>query len=523
MSVNSSNDPCWFVGLRFAKVQSVCTHNICEGLQFLKESGVVVTSQYMGKSVPVMCGDAMKWLDEYRSSNQDADRTRSDSRSNGDGIPHDVTASLADMQAHILPSLHRLMFKHTHIEGMALKWMDRIHRCLLKHFFQSSDWENIRKYIRSSPEFAEVVIWWNKFTEWSSFMPMSFAGLTAQPTHFFFDLMSLIGPVEEVDLSFRAIVDLTRDAVSSSVQYRGRHVREFVHLIGMDFDGSPQETVEIASLLSEFHRDPSALSLIPRFIQFIASLPISLSPPVSAAETLIRYQISAHMCPRIHVIIGASGLWRANKRQAVQFIHHCLPFVIRHIDTITASIMLTFSAEGHPLLATRNVAQLTHKLIDPTFPWSSGFSTEIPPPLIESNLRLLFHRFIAYYNPRLRMANDKYVYRRRSKFPSNELFESVTRGFGRLMGLMFRYGIEFADILQLPTELLRAVSDEELLTTVGPPKVVLWNNCLKQTFLDQNVYEPIFYIRLGLRDALVPAGIFAIGKDAWVSFQSRTL
>ena len=107
-------------------------------------------------------------------------------------------------------------------------------------------------------------------------------------------------------------------------------------------------------------------------------------------------------------------------------------------------------------------------------------------------------------------------------FESQTEFRSTMRGFGRSLGLAFRHRCPLSPTLFLIHHLMGAIhslppADFPIYTPFLLKRETRSEATIHQA-LEQRVFEPVFFIRLGLKDVLGPVGPQIFLKPEWFGY-----
>ena len=247
------------------------------------------------------------------------------------------------------------------------------------------------------------------------------------------------------------------------------------------------------------------------FSEFIRIIYHSKPPSQGdASDRIIAHQLSKTVCWQLVELVSIrveSGLVPRFVKAGVSMIAICK----KHLPTdklIEASRRLALLTKRETgLLPSRNPAALD--FTDASLPWNRG----IDPGFVTNPRKyaeIALSEFVAS-NDALLLSGGLHVFPTVSDFDSRARFESVMTGLGRAIGLVVRYGGSLFPFIRLHFELFDAIVDnllpEYLINGLYVPKVERKTEQLMKNSILRRVYEPVFFIRQGMKDVLGPSGV----------------
>jgi hypothetical protein len=361
---------------------------------------------------------------------------------------------LSDLSQTIHPGLERLLYSDEAPNEAIVSSMHWIDNALLQ--VSSS----IVDEISQTDEMRELLRLARLFADHLRQTPLRhdlYSASNAVYVHFLLDLFSLIDSsiVGNMDLEpFIQLAHITNNAHRHRVK-RERSARAIEIPV-----------LQCAKAIEEIGNDSVSFSVLDLLGAVGTVLP--QSPDGSLADALLRLRMEAVICPRIVPVVE---LLRRNLRVALSVLELCLnsgPFSVLMDASMRLSVIpfpRTYSEADFSLVKSKAIVQ--------------GSDNSV----------------------RFRTAND---------FPTRAEFESSMRNLGRAIGATFRDGQSlflnnrFEPHLFVP--LMKQLSEERMSDHLGVPI----------EFLLERVYEPIFFIRIGICDVLGPAGILIFRHVEWL-------
>jgi hypothetical protein len=508
-------DPCWFVGLRFGKTASQCVDGLCQGLRFATEQMFIPRTfeenrdDVMG--IDVSCEQAHAEMSAYLESvNEPLAESRPWRKATG--LPTDIKQAMDELIENVMPAIWSILYQGRNLDETTLLTMGRFDRLLLLHLKGNPNWPSIRSLIVDSGEIRRILKVWNYLVEWTAGNPSSVSSIGANVIHFVFDIISVIGPVEGLDISGYTSLTTTLTVGSQPVRHRPPHPQELSTDYDMGFEGNPEVALTIARHMSNLAEDPTNHDAARTVLSFVTSLPSHLGHHPSSATYMLVRQLHFEVCPRLLRIIQAQHFEREQTQMGVGLIYHCRDSSVLS-QRIGASLFLgeleADVSNREPIRT--DSSRMTLNLMEKNFSWLARIdNSRVSSALVVKYIAI---HFLSIYKPFLEQ-NDAMIFKPRNKFKSPEFFEVVMRGLGRLLGLCARYHADcnftpgFRPILL--SAVLGPVSSSSLITELRAPQRLVRDLDHIREYLIEYIHEPVFFIRLGLRDVLGSAGVHTI-------------
>ena len=518
----SARDPCTFVGFRFAKTISHCLEGMCTGFELIQ--GVFVPESFtpsdsrLGRS-NVSCDQAQVSMNRiFAPTTERAIPDEEIPWSVAAGLPADLKTALFLISTEIVPAMNRMYLSRQTATDALLGHMATIETIFAKYFQDTSRWTLVEPLIETTLEFNELLQKLNLMAEWSRFVPYSidiFSGLTAPFIHFGFDLVALVGQSDN-DQDQSELDALSIAASCNPVTYRAAYPQELKLNCRATFVNDAQASLDIARDMVKLSQDPHDEVAVVSLSRLVSYLPFHPPPSESAVMRMLRHQLQRDICPQLSKIFDGSSFWSENVKVAVSLIHHCSRRSIGYQQGIEASLSLP-SVSPRPDLLTRPCPlSLSEALVNENFTWIEGFADEALES-ISGIVTDMTTRFITVNEPFIKRG-DVSTFKPRKMFASSKQFEVVNRGLGRILGLCVRYTLPCGTRMGIPHGLLNAIVTNEgfasILMEIQVPQTRFRSFRDIGDFIRENVQEPAFYISLGIRDVIGPAGIYAIDSSA---------
>jgi hypothetical protein len=502
ISVGYAVDPCWFVGLRFAKTESHCDSSVCTGFGYdFEEETFLLDHVFTSTSISFTCEAAKNLMDSHLERLESNEPLLS------------VSEIVSNIQEIIIPYVHDVLYREE------LNWPTPVFNamrqidCTLMSMMRlgNDDWTSNRNFIVNSDAFKSLVHVWKVAADWSENVPQAvdiLGGLTAELTHFFLSVLASLGPIDDGEV-FHGTNSLTMSALNNEVNYRDRDSNESL-LSFPDISTLPSdEVLMFASSIEIFlghpehpnHADAKA------FVgSYIEALPLRRSfVGMHATEALLHYQFDLSICPKLLEIIWGDFRGLYPKKILANLVVNC-SFLWADIKmALTASISAGSELRGHPLLDSPEIEGLVQALLDPDFPWITGlglFQCDNAASLASQAL----DKFIEQHRPVIPCEGTDFSrFATRDDFSNLEEFESTMKGLGRAIGFCIRARVPFAQSLKLPASLLLAIAGD--LEEHDSPII--------------EICEPAFFIRRGIVDSIGPGGMYIFTTEQWLTLTSR--
>ena len=488
-------DPCWFIGLRLAKTRSRCVEGMCSELSVSEDEKGVFPSELMDSSqVNISCEDAARIATSLTES-----------------VPVSMYRSwdeaLSHVGAQVIPAFRSVIYSKRHLSSDVIDVMAKFDQHLVQAYRSGAD----LAVVIESHSISSLFVLWSTVILWSHHVPFSVDvsnGLTAQCIHFGMDLLSVLGPQADIrfeldSLEPNAMTVAGCNAANNPVAYRPVYALELVLRFADALVSNPSASVAIASAMTQLVRNPADIHAA----SMVSSLVVSLGASESATDALLRAQLISEVCPHLTRILLESQLLQDMTKTAVSLIYLCKP-IIGERGGIEASIRL--AANPSKSIPTLELTSLLQGLVDWEFEWINGFSpTQQDVPLLLGSLASHFYKV---YDPFIREEGVT-RFKTRSHFQSDDLFELIMIGLGRMLALCIRYQIpcstDFGLSPVLEAIIERPIEDELIIAYIAPGFSGASPDHIDKTLM-RNIREPLFYITAGVTDVIGPAGIYAL-------------
>jgi hypothetical protein len=510
------HDPCWFVGFRFGKTRSECIDGTCSGLFFASSSEILVPQEFVegrpdDEFIAVSCDRARTIMTDYLKQVNPVIERKRPWRS-VTGLPPDVLETLHNINQYVITASWNMLFSRVDFGQEVIDIMTKIDWRFLAYLNDDSAWPILKREILDSLEFKKIIKLWNVLIEWNSTIPHPVSQMSASLLHFLFDLISIVGPVDGMLLRRDDILSASVAVGGYPVRHRHPYTLELRGELGLRTDTEPATAVLVSNAMIQLRENTSDLEAFFIVYSFASGLSNPRLPSASATEDLLRRQFSTDICPVLYRVVYGSFLYRKLTKPVVRLIHHCrnsLP----SSELIATSLLLSCNhGQEHRILHHPDTHELMETLTDEAFAWDLGFDTSDPPNAW--TVRLFLNELIDRFEPFMINHNLK-TFRPRSRFRSGKEFEQVMRYLGRALGLCTRFS-SCNYRAMVPRELLESIlepiPDDVLFNAIWTSAKRELNETQITRFLQDVVREPVFYIQLGLKDVLGPAGVYAIAS-----------
>ena len=504
-------DPCWFVGFRFGKIQSNCENEICSQIIRKPGSRKVFPASREIRGDPIRCVEAAEMMEMYfnmRGLSVDADRSLSMAES-----ILEIRDAVDALSHAVVPAVRRMLFSMKPIDARILQIMQSIDETFLRHFTRSDSRDMLRSSIATSEGFRELQRFWAEVVKWSAYAPHAFdveTGLTAPFLHFNLDLISIMeGRVEIRPVEFRIyflVVGFTH------VGYRREFAAFEVSPIQRSNLRDPITVLKMAEAILRIAVDPTDTEATLYVALLIGRVTPYRGP--SATELMLQRQFSIQVCPRLaHIFTLGHEFWRRNIKDAVSAIAYCRRSTPER-GLKEASFSLIERKGGHDLLRNPILDALVNEVENSDFPWSDGFDPSVDgPDTIAFNI---MKAYIARSTPFMSFG-DMQLFRGSSSYESRTAFENAMRGLGKTIGLCIRYNGPCKELSPLPDAIVKAIfenySPAYFTQALKLHKRSFGNSLSIEHNIEMFIYEPIFFMRIGIRHSLGPGGIYATNPD----------
>jgi hypothetical protein len=172
---------------------------------------------------------------------------------------------------------------------------------------------------------------------------------------------------------------------------------------------------------------------------------------------------------------------------------------------------LLFQEPGDPLLYA-DPADVD--FLDNTQHWIRGLDDDLVDDHQEF-VEIAFQRFIENSGA-VKLRDGYHEFATPADFESRILFENTMTGLGRALGLVIGYMARIRPTLRLrpglDDALLKPVDEETIAAQLDLTRAERANPKLKSLAVMRKVYDPIFYVRRGIRETIGPMGVYALGE-----------
>ena len=240
----------------------------------------------------------------------------------------------------------------------------------------------------------------------------------------------------------------------------------------------------------------------------------------SSAESIMFFQLRNLVCPNLRRVfegarVSANRL-AAFRKRGLALIDFCKSYV-SGIRMIPLSILLEKNLSSRPLYGGADAEKLVVDLFNPETEWTGGLDPSLIPDRGGFMNRVL-EVFVQTHQPVFKdMKGD--MLKTAIDFDSREEFENRSIAFGRLLGLCFRYSATIGKFIKFPGPIVRAIRALDVSDFVKPQVVPGQRKRLpSDEYFDsvqRRIFEPIFFLRLGIQDVLGPAGVGLFSESEW--------
>jgi hypothetical protein len=500
-------DPCWFVAIQTLKVTSTCdlSTGTCRNLGIHTEDERLIITTMEGPMVS--CDEAGELGTEILLHFYDQTEPS-------------YFPVLETLEAVIIPSLRRAIYSHRSGNG-ADEAMRQIVKYLAQVFVSLSEDtspDQIIDGIKSSQIFLDFFNLIHEFVMSTVLVPFQTARPRIEATQryiqFAFDLFSFI-PVTAIDGGTELIEILVQYILpgDNSNLYRSREDWEFGGIYsGESVLENPGEAIVLSESIDWISgiRDGGSVDHIRRFLY-------EMGNQNSAAAAIVMSHIKSAFCSEF--IANIQSCLRSNLpyQMVSSLIVICRPEMadgsrddllfpsMQMRDMIDQGISERFPT--NKVIHDGSHEMFAQLLTEPELIWPKSFTYHI------TNLGLFFENVVKSLHVLTRF-EGVLIFRRAAEFPSRGSFEKSMTAFGRLVGMYAFMEYRIGGFLGIPDPLFRSIhtlqGDEELLTCLGTLMII--DEC---DILNDFVYEPIFFIQNGIRDALGPVGIEVYTLEDW--------
>jgi hypothetical protein len=524
-------DACNFVGLRLAKTISACVESFCSGIGYVPSDGVMVPNTIEGtERQRVSCVEAENLADRILTSStvtgDEEVHARKRSRRTAAFPSHELKEITDKLFPDICERVKKLLWNNEPIPRYMHQTLGDIDSTLLKLLVSESegDWLRIKEYITSSIGYRELIEVGSALVQQTVLVPHSvdvLTGKTAQVIHFLLDIFSVLGVPPAFVFTDAVFYSTSQNLFANPVTYRLRHGGEVGSSLATAFAMSPRQLVMVAQAMSLFASNHPRVptSLVSIFLRFISTRTVGSE---STAESIMMAQLHREVCPKIAEILQRSppGLG-SNTKEGVSLIHHCRDQVplFRLID---ASIALSVEGPIRPLVTLQETGEtIARALYASDIPLLGGvsFRSSVGPGVKHFVVTDVIVIYKELHSPFIRKSDGVFVLKSATKFSSRTEFEKTMTGLGKAIGLGVLYQVPFSELLRIDQILLtaihRSVDYGALREALRLPQKDLRTVERITKAMDDWAFEPIWYIRKGIREILGPAGVFAISNREW--------
>ena len=523
------SEACWFVGIRFAKTSSDCSNDMCTNIVFaVDKSGIVGNLEgdiYEGS--PISCSTAAELLSLFESESGDV---VNDSN---------LTGLRLFMRESILPRIKIIAFGSFD----ALPDLKEVLKYAYGQFVTSliiwdgrSNVSLRRMKFVAAPELMQL----NALTQiimnkWQLSPVRMDEQMTAsiQAVHFFFDLMSVLGP------SFTSQSVFDRRFASSLLRsfppiYRQLHPME-AKSTGLCF-GRPLDAVDAVRLAAGIER---LATLIPRgqtvepettsisrdlgdLFRFLFGLPHQDETPPAVIAILLA-QLQWDICSQLDYFILQLDSVSSDLTLKLSLL---LADVCRGKVSVRRLTIVSnhfhFFAPGDQTkegvdVSGLDLRKLSFMLEDDHLPWRFGFVNA------HDNAWLALHLLAKYMD--MSSAETFKIegvtfFKPSSEYRYRAQFEKDVRIVGRALGLCLKYQI-VTNAVQFPPDFVRAIYGNTTMVDQGSilPLLAPFAGTRTETeILIDYIAEPAWYVSVGIRDIIGPMGPHIYSESEWLAF-----
>jgi hypothetical protein len=501
-------DPCRFVGFRFGKAESTCGNGTCSG--FIRKAGSTRLSPVFKSTdgIPVSCEEAGHIMNEYFRTHGPSKEVRP--FRNTRSVPLEIQTALDSLLTTVVPAIGGMLFLRTVIDEEVRRTMRSIDEAFIGHLRQPANREMLRSSIVSSPGFHELERLWKETLNWSGSVPLAIdvdSGFTAPFLHFYLDLFSILDDrVEMRSCDFSLYLPIV---AGNQTGYRP-DFEEF------EFSGIPKSSLthppnalRLAESIYRVTANPGDSEAASCAIVLISRLASSDASP--ATQALLGLQVVSEFCPLLaNILTIGKHHWSRAIKLTVSALAHCRGAIPESV-LIQASLSLWQPRGGHDLLREPLLGPLVNEVVNLAFPWSDGFDPSVDQTnIIAYNIT---KEFFAVTAPFVSVRGLQ-LFRRKSSYQSRGVFEIAMRGLGRTIGLCIRYNGPCRELIPLSDDILQTIfeahNSESLRQSMNLDEIFSeYTTSIEENIL-QFIYEPIFFVRIGIRDILGPPGVFAL-------------
>lgn len=487
----SGDDACQFVGLRLGKTLSECEDRICTNLLLHSDTNGLVAENI---ALDYLSGHVTVVLCEWAESTRDQMLKSVTSISQGQEL--DLNSLISKFGDQINPALERLVYAELPADESALHAMRAVDLELLTIKSNEALFTHSVEILRVSQEMAQFWKLANHVLRLAFNTPRTSDNHNeryATWTHFVVDVASVLG----------------------SENIKVEHLSQLIHLLGRsrvrhremapyEFQFPPYPSLAAMNLhsLLTFAQSIDALGTDDRdmgdltlFLEVVGDYITSPATDESAAQMMISSKIRAIICPNLESIFELAAdeyeVLGNFTRYGLALLDLCKGQLRRGVSHIK---LLSFLKDSAPCLSYTDstILHLLDDLHKPDLAFSGGMDfASISDPFAFMND--LMHIFVETHTPLVRSADE---------FHNRQAFQAYHMAFGRLVGLFIGHPVGLRTRIPLNPEIGAAIREVDDPTRFGPQGLKL-------------VLEPVFFIRLGIEEAVGPMWRMAVTDARW--------
>lgn len=511
------DDPCWFVGMYLAKTHSICVNNECSGIHWLENRAIVAPLILIARI-------------SYPVSNVTCEEAAGLKESVVNSVPYEPSADptkkiqgiLEDVRTLIVPAGGALVYSNRRIGPMTLFGMRRVHDTILSLMKNQDNWPQIRRELLGSSIMEQLNHVSYLLSQLGINTPNSFdvhTGLTADFTHFVVDIGSFLGFGTFTDSMLLLRMGWTTVAQMNVVNYRLPGPMELnIKTVEAHLGAQPQQ-LWMAKVLSQFvdtmNNNPQSvpyadlLRMSAGFTVVLSRINIDTDNRISAADAIVRYQLVKEVCPWIERVLEMIDMKEVWRKLGISLIELC--------SATVGTFELARAARCLVSIQPTNPIPAGSSLMSSSVPWING----VDPNIGDQKLFVIdtVKKFLRENDP-VSFVDGLGRFKPAKAFSNRDHFEATNIAFGRAIGLCIRHGIAVGDILTMDIIMAVAIrqlpENEELYFFIRYLK--LTDQLDPALAVQELVFEPVYYIRIGIRDVLGPAGLYMFPRDVWMRY-----
>jgi hypothetical protein len=486
-------DECLEVGLRYAKLQSICDGETCRYIRWNSDRSAILPYFLKADGEVVRCSEARAFVDNAPSV----------------AIPE--AQILGMVRETIVPALQLFLFVEQPPGPEAVKAMGAILSPSLRDHLETEELTELLGLINSVTEQAAS----------SSYNADTYLGEYAVVAHFIFDFLSIV-EVDFFDWSrLYQLPGLTMAAIRSRPGYRDPYELEAFWEPGTS---SVDLALEYAKTLDDIGTSGRVTdSHAERIARFHA-----LWSPQAAAEAILASETRRILCQRLPELairnpIFPPGLFRKAVLTVMELCEDESMFV-----RLTVSVLLSRKLDLFETVPVGNIEKALQLLTVDNINWAhfNPIDAEISqwPVFVVQ----LLNAYIKESNA-VEFLDSVAQLRPSSAFSSFEEFRIAMTGLGRAIG--FGLQINFKGTLgALPlsqTQKITLRSGLHADYVFGTLEEVRNKDSLSSTekarVLLDYVYSPLYFVRKGIRDSMGPLGLNCYSEPEWLFMIQKSL